>query len=226
MVLDVITLVLFFYGFWVGYTRGIITTIFSYASILIGVVAAIKFAPILTNIVTQLSGVDHPLLFIVGVVGAFFVCMFVIRLVGKGIVEGLEFANINFINQILGGVLSGLSFLLVFSYLLWFGDQSRMINESLKNESKTYAYVSLLPEKAKSFAVVVLPFVGTMWNESLDFFDKAQRLGIERIDKKPDIYDIEEGDPAALPSEAAPEPQPRESQEEPRENGSRRGTSN
>ena len=203
MVLDVITLVLFVYGFWVGYSRGIITTIFTYASILIGIVAAIKFAPILTNIVARLTGVEHPLLFVVGVVGAFFICMFFIRLIGKGLVEALEFANINFVNQILGGMLSGTTFLLLFSYLLWFGDQAHMINDGLKAESNTFGFVSMLPDKAKQAAIIVLPFVGDIWNESMDVFDKAQRYGVERTDTKPNIYDIEE-DPAKLQSEEAP----------------------
>jgi len=70
-------------------------------------------------------------MFAVGFLLSFAIVMILIRMFAKALEGVLEAANINIINQILGGLITAFVMVLLYSFLLWFGEQSHMI-DSLK----------------------------------------------------------------------------------------------
>jgi len=145
MVLDIIFMLFAAVGFYTGYNKGIISTIFTVLSFTIGLLAAMKLAEPFSDFLKQVVGNDHPLMFIAGSILAFIIVMVVLRMLARGLEGILETANINFINQIIGGaVLAALS-ILVYSWLLWFGDKSHMVDPQTKQESITYKYTKEFP---------------------------------------------------------------------------------
>ena len=100
MTLDIIFILFAGLGFWMGYSRGIIKTVFTVLSFTIGLLAAFKMAPAFTNFLEDLTKNNNPLMFIAGFLLSFIIMMVILRLIARGLEGLLKSANINFINQI------------------------------------------------------------------------------------------------------------------------------
>jgi len=97
MAIDIICLIFLAYGFWIGYSKGIISTVLSLTSYVFGVLAAMKFGPILGDMIfgwaPALTSVGS---FIIGVVAVFVMTLVLFRIVAKGLtsfMEGSPFGN-------------------------------------------------------------------------------------------------------------------------------------
>ncbi len=195
MAIDIILLAVVVYGMYVGYTRGIIKTIFTILSVLFGLIAAIKLSPAMTNFLETAFKSTNPFMFVAGFVVTFFMVMLLIRIFSRTLEKFLKDANINVINQFMGAVfMSGLMTLL-YSILLWFGDQSRVISNELKQESKTYTYLEQFPQVAWRAGKQFEPTFKEFWHRSNDFMDRMKDIsneGVQRTESQPEIKDLKE----------------------------------
>lgn len=192
MTLDIIFVIVAALGFYTGYSRGIIKTVFTILSFTIGLLFAFKMAPAFTNFLEDITQNDNPLMFIAGFLLSFIIMMVILRLISRGLEGLLRTANINFINQIAGGVVLGAGAILIYSLLLWFADQSHMIDPQTKKESITYVYTKEFPGQMKVVGEQLRPIFTDFWNESLDFMDRMEEMSVRRSESDPTIYDIEE----------------------------------
>ncbi|MCG8329960.1 MAG: CvpA family protein [Chitinophagales bacterium] len=187
MVIDVVFIVMALWGFYLGFTRGIIRTIFTIISVVFGLMMAFRFGPDVTHLLERTLS-DNALMFIAGFLITFVGTMFIIRLFARFLEGALESANINFINQGIGGMfLSGL-LILLYSVLLWFGDRSHLINETAKEESQTYEYLEQFPQYVWEWGGQVRPILEDFWQHSIEFMDKLEDAGLEREESDPYIY--------------------------------------
>ncbi|MEM6318391.1 MAG: CvpA family protein [Bacteroidota bacterium] len=192
MTLDIIFVLFAAIGFYTGYARGIIKTVFTILSFTIGLLAAFKMAPAFTNFLEDLTKNDNPLMFIAGFLLSFIIMMVILRLISRGLEGILKSANINFINQIIGGVVLGAGSILIYSTLVWFADKSHMIDSQTKQSSLTYAYTKEFPSQMKVVGEQLKPVFTDFWNEALDFMDRMEDMSVQRSESDPTIYDIEE----------------------------------
>jgi len=100
MVIDIIFAVAAAYGFWIGFSRGIIQTIFTILAYVVGLMTAFRFGPQMTQLLESLFSNTNPLMFIAGFVVTFVLTMLFIRLIARGLEGLLQTVNINVINQI------------------------------------------------------------------------------------------------------------------------------
>ena len=153
MTLDIIFLIFAGYGFYIGYSKGIIGTVFTILAYTLGLIAGIKFAPSMTNMLEDLFSNNNPLMFFAGFLLSFVLVMIVIRTMAKGLEGILKTANINVINKIIGGaVFTGLM-IVMHSVLVWFGDSAHLVDEQTKRTSITYPYTKPLPGQAYQVAL-------------------------------------------------------------------------
>ena len=157
MAIDIMFVIMVLIGFYIGFSRGIIKTVLSVLSIIFGIIAGFKFSGPMTTFLKQSTGQDKPIMFAVGFLLSFAIVMILIRMLAKGLESILQSANINIINQVMGGLLTALVMIFIYSYILWFGDQSRMIDDATKRQSKTYAYVKEFPGQAKGCLLYTSP---------------------------------------------------------------------
>ena len=192
MALDIITLLVVILGFYMGFSKGIVRTIFTVLSFALGIVAAFKLATPMTNFLADLTGSTSPLLFIAGALLSFVAIWLFLRLIARTIEGFLETANLNFINQILGGLLMTVLMMHLYSFILVFFDKSGVITNEIRQESKTYAYVQKFPETAKVVYSYIEPTVRDFWDETVAFMDQVEDMNVERDDSDPNIFDIED----------------------------------
>ena len=192
MAIDIIFVIMAGFGFYLGFSRGIISTIFTIISFTFGLMAAFKLSPAMTKFLEDVFGYSSPLMFIAGFLLSFIITMVLLRLIARGLETLLQTAQINIINQILGGALLSGLMILVYSMLLWFGDQSRLVDEPTKETSITYPYLKEFPGQVWAFGSKLKPTFEEFWEYSVDVMDRLQEMSVERTESEPDIYDIEE----------------------------------
>ena len=189
MAIDIMCLLFVVGGFYMGYSKGIIKTVFSVIGLLFGALAAFKFAPAMTQFLETSFNSTNPLMFLAGFALSFVLAMFLIRLVARGLEGAFKTANINVLNQLAGGVLFAALMTVLFSVLLWFGEQAHLVNQEARLTSKTYPILKEVPGKARVAFERVRPVFRDFWDQSLDMMDRLEEMSIEQTENN-NVYDI------------------------------------
>lgn len=190
MIIDIICLVVALYGFWIGYSRGIIKTVLTLVSVLFGFMAAAKFSPTVSHMLQDLIQASGAIMLPAAFVLTFIMTLALFRLLANGLESMLEAVNINFINQIMGGAISMLFFLFLYSVLVSFADNSRLIEHQTKDDSVTYAMLEPLPDYAWQAGQTVWPVFQEFYQHALDIMDQIDSQ-VERQEED-SFFDIEE----------------------------------
>lgn len=193
MVIDVIFAVFALWGFYLGFSRGIIKTVFTILSVVFGLMIAFRFGPDMTHFLESAVN-DNALMFLAGFLLTFVLTMVIIRLFASFLEGAMESANINFINQAIGGAVMAGLMVLLYSVLLWFGDRSHLINEEAKQESMTYTYLEQYPEVVWYYGGKAKPILEDFWDHSVDFMDRLEDAKVQREESDPVIYDLPDED--------------------------------
>lgn len=189
--IDLLCLVVGAYGFWVGYSRGIIQTVLTILSFLFGIIAALKYGNIVAEVLADFFPSGGGLLALAGVILTFVLTMAIFRLVSRALEGILESININFINQILGGTLTSLFFIFIFSVLLQFGDRSGLLDNS-KQSSVTYPLLEPLPDQVYAISRRYWPFVMSLYDNVLDLMDQLSTGVDVQQDEVDNVFDVKE----------------------------------
>jgi membrane protein required for colicin V production len=127
MLIDIVLLLVALYGFYLGFSDGIIKTVFSFMSYAFGLIAAIKFTPAMTQFIKTGFNTNAPFIMIIAFIVTFFLSMYLIRILADMLTGVLQIVHINILNQLIGGVFLSLSFVTVYSVLVWFGESTSLI---------------------------------------------------------------------------------------------------
>lgn len=171
MTIDVIFLVVFVYCFYAGYNRGIIRTVFVFASIVIGFVAASKFTTVMKEILEQTFTISPSIMPFVAFLLTFLLAMILIRLLANVVEQAVDAINLDFINHIAGGVLFCALGILVYSSLLNFVDKARLLSDTAIQESVFYIYLKAFPNQFSDTCTQFLPFISDAWDAMMNLFE-------------------------------------------------------
>lgn len=181
MVIDVIFFAVFIYTFYLGFSRGIIQTVFMGLSILIGFVAALRFSPFMVKFLDQALTAQGPLVPFLAFILTFFAVMLLIRMIASLIENALDAADLEMLNKFAGGILfSGLG-ILVYSGILIFFNKAHLFTEGAVSSSAFYPYLEAFPGKVSEITSRILPFLGEVWESTVDTMDNAKDA-LENID--------------------------------------------
>ena len=190
MVIDLMFFIFAATGFWLGYSRGIISTVFTVFSYFFGAIIAIKFSDGMTKFLQTTFNDDSALYYIAGLLLSFVLAMFLIRMLARGLENILKAGNVNTINQLFGGILLSGVLVVLFSFLVRFGNEARMIEPKTKKDSITYEQLEVLPDHALVAISKVTPLFRQFWNNTMDMIDKVKSQSIEKEESNPNVYDI------------------------------------
>lgn len=175
MIIDIICGLLAGFCFYLGYTKGIIKTVFGVLSIIFGLLITLKFSHLMMGLLDKVFDVDPRVMIIIGFVLTFLLVLIAIRMVGNALEKLLETAHINFINQIAGGAVSALIAIVIYSSILGFCDKIRIIKDDVKTASITYPILATVPEKSKDFIEKAKPFFSEFWNRTQSALNKVEQ---------------------------------------------------
>ena len=211
MPIDIGFIAFFAYGFWQGYSRGIISTVFNVLLYVFGFVLAFKMAPTTTRIMEAMFHSDNPTMFLGAFLVNLFTIMLILRYTAKGLEGGMRMIYIGLINQLAGGAAMGGALVVVYSVLVWFAVKVSFINEATLAESRSYSFLEPLPGKAKDFAIRMKPLALDVWGTSMNWMDRLDQYGMQRTETKDKTYRPPD-DPKAIEEDPTPSsPQPSKS---------------
>ena len=136
-------------GFYWGYSRGVIRAVVSLVAVFVGFVAAVRFAPSVTAILTDL--LDKPATGawpLIGFVVAFVLVLVLLRLAATLVERALTAVRLNGVNKLAGGLASALATTLLYSVIVMFVDGAGAVTIEAKNDSMTYDALEALPTQA------------------------------------------------------------------------------
>ena len=195
MIIDLLCAIVGLYGFWVGYSRGIIKTVLTTISFLFGFMAAAKFSPTVSTMLQDMIEAPGTIMLPAAFLLTFILTLVLFRMLANGLEGMLEAVNVNFINQIAGGGISMFFFVFLYSVLVSFADNSRMIDPDTKQESFSYQILEPLPDYAWSLGKSVWPVFQEFYQYALDVMDQIDtQVQRQENDRFFDIEEDEETD--------------------------------
>ena len=174
MILDLIAALIITYGFYRGYSNGLINTVVDTLSILVALVVALKFSPILIDYLQDAVNLNPAFEFVLGFLIVFFVVMLVLRFIGDKMEDLLKAIKLNFINQILGGVLLGFVFSFCIGLLLVLLTNLKVISEENASESTLYDYLIRVSEEGGWIFEGFKNLFSEFWTKFIDTMESVK----------------------------------------------------
>lgn len=162
-----------------GYRRGFIIAIFSFIAILIGLAAALKLSTVVSRHIGTAVKVSDKWLPFLSFLVVFIVVVLLIRLGAKAIQRITETVMLGWLNRIAGIILYAVIYTSIFSILLFYLGQMKIISSETIQASVTYSFIRPWGPKAMDILAVVIPIFKNMFSELEDFFSHmSQKLSV------------------------------------------------
>lgn len=181
MILDIITCLLVAFGFYQGFSSGLIKTVFASLSLLVGIVAALKLSGIAIDLLQNTFNMNSAVSIAIGFVLTFIVVMLIIRFIGNKLQKLVESVHIGGINKLLGGLMLSLFYAILISYGVYLLDKITLIPEETKTASFTYPMLEPLPRATQGIGEALRPVFSEFWDRMIEAMDdineKSEGIG-------------------------------------------------
>lgn len=171
MLLDLIFAVIIVFAILRGYQRGLIVGLFSLVAVIIGLAAAMKLSTVVARYIGKAVKVSDEWLPIISFAVVFLIVILLIRLGANAIEKTIEVAMLGWVNKIGGIIFFAAIYTVVFSVLLFYAEQVKLIQPETINKSVTYSFVQPWGPKAINGFGAVIPVFKDMFGELERFFD-------------------------------------------------------
>jgi membrane protein required for colicin V production len=170
MILDLVFVVILIFAIVKGYRRGLIVGIFSFVAIIIGLAAAIKLSAVVADYIGKTVKISDQWLPLISFAVVFFIVVLLVRLGANAIQKTVETIMLGWVNRIGGIIFYMAIYITVFSVLLFYADQIKIIQPGTKEKSVTYSYVQPWGLKAINGIGSAVPAFKNMFADLEEFF--------------------------------------------------------
>lgn len=175
MLLDIIFAVIIVLAILKGYQSGLIVGLFSLVAVVIGLAAAMKLSTVVAGYIGKAVKVSEQWLPIISFAVVFFIVILLIRLGAKAIESAVEVSMLGWVNKIGGIVLFAAIYTTVFSVLLFYAEQMKLIQPETINKSVCYSFIQPWGPKAINGFGSIIPIFKDMFGELENFFDRVAK---------------------------------------------------
>lgn len=177
MLLDIILLVLLILAIIKGYQRGLIVGVFSLVAIIIGLAAAIKLSAVAAGYIGKAVKISDAWLPVISFAVVFIIVVLLIRFGANMLQKTVEIALLGWVNRLGGIMLYVAIYFIVYSVILFYAEQVKLIQPETIQNSVSYSYIQPWgPWVINGFASII-PFFKDMFTELQSFFEGvAQKL--------------------------------------------------
>jgi len=175
MLLDIIVAVILILAVIKGYQRGLIVGVFSLLAVIIGLAAAIKLSAVVAGYIGKAIKISDAWLPVISFAVVFIIVVLLVRLGANMIQKTVEISMLDWLNR-LGGILFYLAiYIIVYSVILFYAEQIKLLQPATAKESVTYSYIEPLGPKVIDGFAYVVPFFRDMFTDLQSFFDGVGR---------------------------------------------------
>jgi membrane protein required for colicin V production len=171
MLLDLIYVIIIVLAIFHGYRRGLIVGLFSLVAVIIGLAAAMKLSIVAGGYISRVINISKEWLPIISFALVFLLVVLLIRWGAGAIQKMVEMVMLGWANKI-GGILFYVAiYTIVFSVLLFYAEQMKLLQPETINKSVTYSFVQPLGPKVINGLGSIIPVFKNMFGELEQFFD-------------------------------------------------------
>lgn len=127
MAVDILFIIMAAFGFYFGFSFGLMKVVLAVVSLISGVLAAMAFTPMTTNIIIETFEVDSVFLPFISFLVTLLIVLMLARIITKLIEETIDNKRFDIVSQVIGGVIMVFVFTLLYSVLVLFFGQARVI---------------------------------------------------------------------------------------------------
>ena len=170
MILDIVLAVILILAIIKGYQLGLIAGLFSFIAIIIGLAAAIKLSTVVAGYIGSTVKVGDQWLPIISFAVVFLIVVLLVRLGAKAIQRTVEISMLGWVNRLGGMVFFVAIYITVFSVVLFYAEQIKIVQPATTEKSVTYPVVQPLGPKAIDGIGSAVPVFKDMFGKLENFF--------------------------------------------------------
>ena len=170
MIIDIIFAVLMVFALIHGFRRGLIVAVFSLVAIIIGLAAALKLSTVVADHLGNAVKISNRWLPFISFIIVFVIVVILIRMGARFIQRITETVMLGWVNRLGGVIFYAAIYTTVFSVLLFFATQIKLIRPATLQASVTYSFIQPWGPKAIDMIGVVVPFFRNMFADLEQFF--------------------------------------------------------
>ena len=172
MIIDIIFVILIVLALIQGYRRGFIVAVFSLVAIIVGLAAAIKLSAIVANRLGHQVKVSDKWLPVISFAIVFIVVVLLIRLGARAIQKLTEAMMLGWANRLGGILLYAVIYIVIFSVLLFYANQVKIIKPDTIKASVSYSFIQPWGPKAIDGFASTIPLFRDMFTQLEGFFSR------------------------------------------------------
>ncbi len=170
MLLDIIFVVIVIIAMIKGYQRGLIVGVFSLVAIIIGLAAAMKLSTVVAGYIGKTVRISEQWLPLIAFAVIFLIVVLLVRAAAAIIERSVQFVMLGWVNR-LGGVVFYIAlYVTVFSVILFYAEQMKLIQPATISHSLTYSFVQPWGPKAINGFGAIIPIFKNMFSDLQEFF--------------------------------------------------------
>ena len=170
MILDLVFAVIIILAVIAGFRRGLIAGIFSLLAIIIGLAAAIKLSAVVAGYIGKAVKVSDQWLPVISFAMVFIVVVLLVRWGAKAVQKMAESLMLGWANRLGGIIFYAAVYTIVFSVLLFYAEQIKLLQPETIHRSVAYSFVQPWGPKAINSFGSVIPLFKDMFGELEKFF--------------------------------------------------------
>lgn len=168
MVLDIVFAIILLLAFIHGYRKGLIHSIVSLLALVIGIMAAVYLSELAAIYIDKWFNISSKYLPLISFMVVFIGIYFLFRLLEKMLEGFFKLLKLNFINKLAGAIIWSIIWVMLFSTILFYGNNAKLFSDELKTESIVY-------EKAEPFAPKTIETIGKVIPPVKNIFNSLQQ---------------------------------------------------
>ena len=171
MLLDIIFAALIVFAVLKGYQRGLIIGLFSLVAVIIGLAAAMKLSVVMADYLGIAVNISSQWMPVISFAVVFLLVILLIRLGAKVIEKTVQMAMMGWLNKIGGILLFVAIYITVFSVLIFYAEQLKLLQQDTIDKSVTYSFIQPWGPKAINGFGSVVPLFKDMFSALEHFFE-------------------------------------------------------
>lgn len=175
MFIDFIAIGLIILAIIKGFRNGLVVAIFSLLAFVIGLAAALKLSAVVAEYLGANTNISQRWLPVLAFAIVFFIVVLLVRLGAKTIEGGLRMVMLGWLNKLGGIVFYLLLYFFIFSIILFYVTQLRIIKPETAQISVTYPLIYPVAPVVMDALGSIIPFFKDMFGELENFFDQLSK---------------------------------------------------
>ncbi len=171
MAVDIIYAALLILALVLGFTRGLISSLFTLIAVIISVLAAVHLSRLAAEFIGSWLNWKSPYLPLIAFIVICFGVLLLFRLLAVAIERIFSLVQLTLLNKLAGAVFWAAAITLLFSTLLWYAGRIGLPGEQVKANSKTYATLIEFAPLTNEVISFIVPPVKDIFNDLNDWFD-------------------------------------------------------